>query len=702
MKISRMTVDKLGVKLYDRVSAVLAELVANSYDADATEVQILAPMGEYLATKSEGHLIDSNFVIEVRDDGIGMTPEEVNEFYLRVGAERRNDPKRGDTSKRFKRRVMGRKGVGKLAPFGICQRLEVITAGGEEVSKKDEHGQDIKGYRTAHLILDKDDIMSDIDVDYPPVVGELDETLRPQTGTILRLTNFAYRRVPTLEEMNRQLAQRFGVRSADWKIRLVDITNDSTAAQDPQYVGAFDVPTMPSTVIYFDVEKDLNGNVKTPETHRAFNEDGNIRTDVEAGFTYEDQFYPITGWVGYARHNYKDDLMAGVRIYCRGKIAAQTSIFNLKSGFTGEYDIRSYVVGEIHADWLDEAEDLIQTDRRDILWSHELGRGFEVWGQSVVKKVGVKARDPMKKKTWDVFKEVSNIEQKITDAFPLQTQQPIRERAIEFAKLIGQTMREDEAQDPEHADSIVQLSLTFAPHLTLDQTLRAAADSKDSPLAVMTNILKTARVAELSSFGRIADERVRVIARIEELKDEPKTLEDVFQSLIEEAPWLIDPQWSPISANMSFSTLRTEFEKYYKIKTGNDLQLTSFTKTTKRADFVLSTQDNVIQIIEIKRPHHRFEDEEMERLNTYVQQMTNFLNEPNNGEFRKSFQKFHVTLVCDGERLTGLAKTAFEGLKQQGLLTYIGWTSFLASTRKMHEAFLIEAERQRKDVAKDI
>jgi len=65
--------------------------------------------------------------------------------------------------------------------------------------------------------------------------------------------------------------------------------------------------------------------------------------------------------------------MAGVRIYCRGKIAAQTHIFNMKAGFTGEYDIRSYLVGQLYADWLDESEDLIRTDRQDILWSHPLG-----------------------------------------------------------------------------------------------------------------------------------------------------------------------------------------------------------------------------------------------------------------------------------------------------------------------------------------
>ena len=31
MRISRLTVDKLGVKLHDKVSAVIAELIANAY-----------------------------------------------------------------------------------------------------------------------------------------------------------------------------------------------------------------------------------------------------------------------------------------------------------------------------------------------------------------------------------------------------------------------------------------------------------------------------------------------------------------------------------------------------------------------------------------------------------------------------------------------------------------------------------------------
>ena len=71
---------------------------------------------------------------------------------------------------------------------------------------------------------------------------------------------------------------------------------------------------------------------------------GWVTMDVTPGFTLDGTFYPLVGWMGYAKEPYKDDLMAGVRIYCRGKITAQTNIFNRKAGFTGEHDIRSHLI----------------------------------------------------------------------------------------------------------------------------------------------------------------------------------------------------------------------------------------------------------------------------------------------------------------------------------------------------------------------
>ncbi|WP_434684584.1 ATP-binding protein [Pseudanabaena minima] len=691
MKISRLTVDKLGVKLYDRVAAVIAELVSNSFDADATEVKIKAPMNLYLATKQGNELVDCGYEIEVEDNGIGMTPEEINKFYLRIGSERRND-ERGDLSRKFNRKVMGRKGVGKLAPFGICQKIEILTSGGEKTTGKNKEGQEVEGYLTAHLTLDASAILQDHDEDYRPEIGILDGTIREKTGTSLKLSKFIQRKVPDIEVLVHQLSHRFGrsIALPDWEVTLIDSTKTDS---DPNYsrkLGSFDIDKMENTEICFNAD----GN--------AVSSDGNIFPDLKAGFEYEGKFYSITGWAAYSKKPHKDDLSEGIRIYCRGKIAGQTTVFNRGASFSGELSIRSYLIGELNADWLDEEEDLIQTDRRDILWSHDLGQEFEKWGLGLLKKIGNMSRDPLKKKTWDVFKETSNIEEKIDQAFPRDNQKVIREQAIEFAELIGKKMRMEEAESPERTEDIVQLSLMFAPHVTLDKALREAGEVEGTSVSVITEILKVARLAELSSFGRIADDRVKVINKVETLKDNADTLEAVFQSLITEAPWLIDPQWSPLTSNQSFSTLKKEFQKYYREETGDNIELENFSDPNKRTDFVLASHDNVIQIIEIKRPKHEFDDSEMIRLEKYADLMEGFLNTPANSEFKKVFTDYHITLVCDYKKLTGNNKRSFDYFTKEGKLTYMNWANFLLRTRKMHQDFLNEAQRQKQDAAGEV
>jgi len=697
MTISRLTVDKLGVKLYDRVSAVIAEIVANSYDADATTVTIRAPMGEWLATKSKGAVVDRGYTIEVEDDGAGMTVEEVNQFYLKVGKERRDDPKRGDVSKKQHRRVMGRKGVGKLAPFGVCYRIEVITAGGEMQEYTDKDGRKISGYLICHLILERGAILSDTDEPYYPILGPRDGTHRSDTGTIIQMHLFDHRRVPAIKDFERQMAQRFGLKSSNWSIRLRDTQKQPGVEEHERVVGEFHVSPNNATKITFARAPGAKDDSRAAATDYLVNGPQNVSLGgLQSGFVMEDRFYPLIGWVGYADKPYKDELMAGIRIYCRGKIAGQTKLFELTAGFTGEHDVRSYLIGELHADWLDEAEDLIRTDRQDILWSHDLGQAFQHWGQALVKLIGRITREPMRQSTWEKFRQESGIEKKVEEAFPGKDKKEIRERTIEMAATIAKAARKDELDDPQTVESFVQLSLLLGPHVTLDRKLKEAAASEDRPMAVVSAVLRTARIAELASFGRIVDDRVRVIETLEKLKDDKATDEAEFQKLLTEAPWLINPMWSPITSNQSFETLRQEFIKFYKKHTGDDLVLHDFSDAKKRADFVLSSQDDTVQIIEIKRPHHRLANEEMERIVRYYDLMKEFLEEEGNEEFAAKFPNYHITLVCDGLALTGAVRAAFNGYKDKKALTHINWKSFLLRTRQAHQEFLNEAARQKK------
>jgi hypothetical protein len=110
----------------------------------------------------------------------------------------------------------------------------------------------------------------------------------------------------------------------------------------------------------------------------------------------------------------------------------------------------------------------------------------------------------------------------------------------------------------------------------------------------------------------------------------------------------------------------------------------------------LSSQDDTIQIIEIKKPAHKLMDEEMGRIGNYYAIMRDFLDEKGNEEFKEKFPKFQITLVCDGVNLTGQSRAAYDGLKDSKILIHINWKTFLLRTRRMHEGFLNEADRQRK------
>ena len=542
----------------------------------------------------------------------------------------------------------------------------------------------------------RNEILSDVDEEYPPSVGELDETIQPKRGTRIVLTEFVNRMVPELQTFNRQLAQRFGIKSQNWEIKLVDTNLVQGTKGRGATVGDFTIETMPSTRILFDGSTSEVVDHSRKGQFRVVDEAGNQVPAVEAGFTFSDgRFYPVLGWIAYAKESYRDDLMAGVRIYCRGKIAAQTNVFNRKSGFTGEFNIRSYLVGELHADWLDEDDDLIQTDRRDILWSDGLGQAFETWGQNIVTLIGTKSREPMKKRIWEQFLDAGDVVTRIESTYPGERWKPIRETSFRLAKLMGERLRQDEVKDAEHVASLVQLSLMLGPHVHLDEALRDAASEEKAPIGVMATILRTARVAELSSYGMIAEKRVQVIERILGLTDGSETDEQQLQDSLFEAPWLINPLWSPITANQSLSTLRDQFVKFFVERSGIEISLARFSEGNRRPDFVLSSDDFGLQIIEIKRPKHKLTNIEWDRVQVYIDQMTAFLDAPGNEEFKQIFKRFTVTIVCDNIALSGAQMKAFQAFQSDKEVEQITWDGFLRRTRRMHEEFLAEAQRQR-------
>ena len=109
-EISLSVLDHLGRHLYRSFATVLGEAISNSWDADAKKVQIYINRDE------------NSFFI--RDDGVGMTAEDFQNRFLKIGySKRKGGKKKSDTGRPF----IGRKGIGKLALLSCADKITVIS-----------------------------------------------------------------------------------------------------------------------------------------------------------------------------------------------------------------------------------------------------------------------------------------------------------------------------------------------------------------------------------------------------------------------------------------------------------------------------------------------------------------------------------------------------------------------------------------------
>ena len=119
LNFSGRIIDHLGLQMYQSPVAAVAELVANAWDADADNVEITLPATMTKAAE-----------LVVKDDGSGMSFTECQGRFLNIGYARRGN-KGIELSKQKKRRILGRKGIGKFAGFGIARVVRIETISGE-------------------------------------------------------------------------------------------------------------------------------------------------------------------------------------------------------------------------------------------------------------------------------------------------------------------------------------------------------------------------------------------------------------------------------------------------------------------------------------------------------------------------------------------------------------------------------------------
>ena len=194
LNIDPRILELLGPNLYTNIYYILAELIANAYDADAHNVYIIANKDD----------------ITVEDDGKGMSYENGDIFrYLNVAAVSRSTDK--DAYTPLKRKRMGRKGVGKLAALSVSENVLVKT-----ISNGEKSGFILSRHVNENSLLSPID---DKDITFEKITD---------SGTAIVMQNPQYRLHSTLGAIKRNLLKIFPLINKDFRIHLVRGTEEVT------------------------------------------------------------------------------------------------------------------------------------------------------------------------------------------------------------------------------------------------------------------------------------------------------------------------------------------------------------------------------------------------------------------------------------------------------------------------------------------
>lgn len=345
MSFEPNTIKHLGVKMYANLPPALAELIANAYDACASKVFV--------------RLYDSpEKKVIVEDDGVGMSFDEVNNFFLRIGRNRREEKQKSPCG----RVPTGKKGLGKLALFGIGDTINITTSQGEEGVSFNLDWNEILGWKGSN---------------YEPKFSILPKGKSPK-GTIITLTNLKRKTGFPVEDYSESIAKLFNFQDKfvvylslndaehikiDSKLKYKNIT--------PEFEWEIQKIIAVNEKDYAD-KKEIKGIVLTTEKPLRANS-------------------------------------TGITLFANGRMVNIPEFF----GLSESSNFYSYATGWINIDFIDNwEEDVISTNRQSIDWENARTSELRKYLASCISIIERQWRELRKEKKQENISKKANIDVK--------------------------------------------------------------------------------------------------------------------------------------------------------------------------------------------------------------------------------------------------------------------------------------------------
>lgn len=608
-KVASHIVEDLGLNLYTTLPRVLVEFVANAYDADSPKARIaldkkkIEHAREILKAEWElgkkraeaagtevprlaAMCLPDDIAIRIEDAGVGMTREDLQEKFLVAGRRRRGKDNSNSISAGG-RVLMGRKGLGKLAGFGVAKTVTLTSR-----AKGSDYG--------TRITLDFDQVLAVSDTNEIPIT---EQSLRgsdlPSEGTAIVLSRLLYEpmraRLSTIEH---EIADHFAqIDPVDFAIELNGMR---IAPAKRVFAYAWPDPVLP-------VEQMIPYSYKT--------DDGR-----EFTFQYRIRFLEDRKALGAGDR--------GIRVYAHKRLAAASTLLDADTNMHG-FRMTDYLDGVVHADFIDDQpEDYIATDRQGLRWESPLLAPMKQILSQAVKDACYNRQTARDKEMHD---EVRNDLFTKTQIQKAELSKKEAEAAFRIAGAIS-SLHKQGIQDEGYKTHFSQVMQGFSQGEILSTLASLAAQDRPDFDHLITEITKLT-AQELDGFYKFVRGRLNGIKALRKIVTsvdfKKKDDEGQLHRLFNECPWLIDPTFFEfLTSNQTERTIFRELERALKVgrhvpdgydSTTEDERAPGGRNLRPDLVFLLGNRDlNRLVLVELKAPNTPLYGEHYRQLQKYV------------------------------------------------------------------------------------
>jgi hypothetical protein len=309
-------------------------------------------------------------------------------------------------------------------------------------------------------------------------------------------------------------------------------------------------------------------------------------------FLHQNQVYKLRGFIATVAKPKQlkktDDNINQISLFANGRVFQEDMLKDIGNAKI----FNSYLVGEIHADFLDsDGIDRATANREAVKTGDPLVTAVRDWLKSELIKIADQ---------WDEWRRQQNIESDddqtklALDTWYASLDDP---RDVKLAKklitpVLSTEHSNDEAKNNAIKRDLVRSAIVGFEKLRIRKRLDRLEHIHDVMSLEFQKIFHNIDDIEASYYHEITRSRLQVIEKFEKEIVDTAALEKVAQSYLFEHLWLLDPTWGPVGeSKIMEQTLTKELKK-----------ISPDTDTGARLDIAYRTSTGRHVIVELKRP----------------------------------------------------------------------------------------------------